>query len=142
MRLASFPVVMLMVMFVAIVVVMPMFVEMLVRIMKMDMAFADDLTNQIVKPEKKEGSARDPWKPGTDCSAESRSEQRYRQTERRRDDDVSGSGESSHGDGLGSVPSLDPRRKDERKPVSRNGGMKKRDPKSSERDGGEDGLIH
>ena len=45
MRLASFPVVMLVVMFVAIVVVMPMFVEMLMRIMKMDMAFADDLTN-------------------------------------------------------------------------------------------------
>src|SRR2546423_489993 len=115
-------------------IIVTVFVKMLMRIMKMDVTFADHLTNQIVEPEKEKRSASNPRKPGANAFTEGRAEQRNRQTESRGNDDVSRSSQRRYRDCLRRVPSLNPRSQNEREPMGRDGGMKKRDPEAGERD--------
>ena len=56
------------------IVIMFVFVEMFVWIMKMNVALADELPNQIVQPEQEKRATRDPRKPRADCSTQRRAE--------------------------------------------------------------------
>jgi len=62
--------VMIVTVIVLVMVVVIVLVEMLVGIMKMHVAFSNQLPNQIIKTEKQERPARYPRKPGADGFAE------------------------------------------------------------------------
>ena len=117
-------------------------IEVLVRIMKVDVPFPYHLANQIVASEKQERSARDAREPGSDRFAQDCAAQGDGQSKRCRHQHMSGPGELSHRDRLGCVPALDPPGQNERQPMGRNRGMEKRDAETCDRNRGENSLVH
>ncbi len=78
MSLAAFIVMMIVtvivVMIVVVIVFVIVFVKMFVWIMKMNVALADDLANQIVEPEQQKRATGDPREPGADRLTQRRTE--------------------------------------------------------------------
>ena len=76
MSLAAFIVMMIVIVTVIVVVMVfvKMFVKMFVWIMKMNVALADDLANQIVEPEQQKRATGDPREPRADRLTQRRTE--------------------------------------------------------------------
>ena len=74
MSLAAFIVMMIVNVIVTVIVVVMVFVKMFVWIMKMNVALADDLANQIVQPEQKKRATGDPREPCADRPTQRRAE--------------------------------------------------------------------
>ncbi len=74
MSLAAFIVMMIVTVIVTVIVVVMVFVKMFVWIMKMNVALADDLANQIVEPEQQKRATRDPREPRADRLTQRRTE--------------------------------------------------------------------
>lgn len=74
MSLAAFIVMMIVTVIVVMIVVVMVFVKMFVWIMKMNVALADDLPNQIVEPEQQKRATGDPREPRADRLTQRRTE--------------------------------------------------------------------
>src|SRR6476619_7239596 len=107
--------------------IVPRLVQMLVRIMKVNVPFAGHLPREVVKPEKQKRPAGDAREPGADAFAQNRAKQGTGQPECCGDEDVTSTGQRRYGNSLGCVPSLDPCGEDEGQPVSRDRSVKESD---------------
>src|SRR5437762_11201195 len=104
--------------------------------------FADQLSIQIEQTEKQERATGDSRKPVSNLFVQREPEQSQKQTEHSSKKDMPAPGECGDRERLRMVPSLRPRRQDERQPVRRNRRVKERHGKSGDRDGRENGFVH
>ena len=87
-------------------------------------------------------SARDPWEESSNAIAQGDSEPGYDQPESGGETSVSRRRQRGDDERFRSVPMLRPSREDKRQPMSRDGGVEKRDAEASNGDGGENGILH
>ena len=108
----------------------------------MGMSVSAQVPDDIEEPEENEDAACQARKPDPDPVADRDPEQSDEQAQGRGESGVAGRGEGGNGDGLELAPVLGTRGEDEGQPMSGDGGVKKGDPETGNRDRGEDGEAH
>ena len=110
--------------------------------MEMGMRPAGQLPNDVKKPEENERAPRNPRKPAPNPIAQRDPEPGDEQAEQSGETRVPGGSRRRDRERLRPTPALGARGEHERQPVRRDGGVEKRDAETSDRNGGENGVVH
>ncbi len=106
------------------------------------MRASGQLPENIKEPESDERPAGDPGKERADAVAQGDPEPGDAEAEHGRERSMARGGERGDEQSLRAIPALHPRGEDEWQPMGRDGGVEKRNRKASDRNRGENGVVH